>query len=862
MNWEEILLSVEKPSRYIGGEVNASRKDRLKCKLSFALVFPDTYEVGMSHLGIQILYAILDSVPAIAVERCYAPWPDMEQQMRKNNIPLSSLESRTPLNVFDVVGFSLQYELSYTNVLNMLNLGGIPLRGKDRREEHPIVIAGGPCVFNPAPMSAFIDAFVIGEGEEVILEIAHTVMEGKERGYKRQHIINDLTAIDGIYVPAVHTRGERIRKRIVSDLDKWCFPESPLVPLMKIIHDRVNLEIARGCTRGCRFCQAGMVWRPVRERNYEVLLRMADDMLSKTGHDELSLLSLSSGDYSLIEPLLATLMNRYFKKRVALALPSLRTETLTRNLIENIKRVRKTSFTLAPEAGTQRLRNIINKGNTEGDLLSTAEAIFEAGWNTIKLYFMLGLPGEEDEDLRGILDLGYKVLRAGKNKKQVTVSLSTFVPKAHTPFQWERQIGMDETIEKQGFFKKCPRNLNIKWHDSRMSLLEGVLTRGDESLGMLIERAFYLGCRFDGWGDQFRFDLWEAAIRESAISVDNYLRRRDFSESLPWDMIDSGVDREFLVGENKKALHGEATADCRLGACHNCGVCDHDTIRIITAASFPSVSGEDSPGTGIDGEKNPETENHGCPTAGYLGRDLSPEGKRFRIQFTKLGPSRFLSHLEISGALIRALNQSGISFIYSYGYHPHPKVSFAFATPVGLVSMGEYADLYIQEPRVELDVLRGKVNARLPAGMKVVAMQGVPLGKALSGLVRGFTYQIFIPGKFTASDLSAMTEKIECFLQAETFTVIREAKGKKVTKNIRRFVDNLKLDKENYRLLMEVSFGEEGTARPIEVLTSVLGLDIETARIMRVVKTDTKFDGLHGKYSSQVGMSQDLPTAY
>ena len=838
MNWEEILLSVEKPSRYIGGEVNASRKDRQTCKLSFALVFPDTYEVGMSHLGLQILYAILNSLPAVVAERCYAPWPDMEQRMRKNNISLSSLESRTPLTAFDIVGFSLQYELSYTNVLNILDLGGIPLRGKDRRDEHPLVVAGGPCTFNPAPMSAFIDAFVIGEGEEVILEIAHAVMEGKEKGYKRQRIIAALAAIEGLYVPTVHTQGERIKKRVISDLDRWCFPVRPVVPLMKIIHDRLNIEIARGCTRGCRFCQAGMVWRPVRERHPEVLLRMADEMLSRTGYDELSLLSLSSGDYTLLEPLLTTLMDCYCERRVALSLPSLRVETITRNLIESIKRVRKTSFTLAPEAGTQRLRNVINKGNTEGNLLTTTGAVFEAGWKSVKLYFMLGLPGEEEEDLRGIVDLGYKVLREGKKGGRVTMSLSTFVPKPHTPFQWEPQISLEETLKKQEFFKKHTRNLNLKWHDSRMSLLEGILARGDERLSLLIERAFHLGCRFDGWGDQFRFDLWEAAIRESGVNVENYLRQRGLSESLPWDRIDCGLSREFLIRESQKSLHGELTEDCRFGSCHQCGVCDHDTIHIVTA--FPSLMAGEvyRPGITKRLKAGPEC---GVP------RGVPSEGKRFRIQFTKLGPSRFLSHLEVAGALIRALNQSGFSFIYSWGYHPHPRVSFAFATSVGMESMGEYADIWGEERETELDSLREKINTRLPAGMRIVAMamEEVSRGKALSKLVRGFAYQIFLPEKFTAPDLSVMAEKIACFLQTETFRVVRETKGRSVIKDIRHLVDTLILERENHRLLMEVRFGEEGTVRPLDILTHVLGIDADTARIIRIMKTDTHFDDLH-----------------
>lgn len=388
MNWEDILLFVEKPSRYIGAEVNAVKKDLAACSLSFALAFPDTYEVGMSHLGLQILYAILNGMPEVAAERCYAPWPDMEELLRKHNIPLCTLESHTPLHQFDLVGLSLQYELSYTNALNMLELGGIPLRSCDRQDGHPIVIAGGPCVFNPAPMSPFIDAFVIGEGEDVIEEIARSVI--REKGSSRNHLLNVLAGIPGIYVPQVHTRGDTIRKRVVADLNQAPFPALPLVPLMKTIHDRVTLEIARGCTRGCRFCQAGMTWRPVRERNLGILDKMADGMLKATGCDEISLLSLSTGDYSLIEPLFIRLANRYAEQKVALSLPSMRVETLTARLIEEIKRVRKTSFTLAPEAGTQRLRNVINKGNTEEDLLGYNETGFRGGLEIRQALFHAG----------------------------------------------------------------------------------------------------------------------------------------------------------------------------------------------------------------------------------------------------------------------------------------------------------------------------------------------------------------------------------------------------------------------------------------------------------------------------------------
>jgi radical SAM superfamily enzyme YgiQ (UPF0313 family) len=458
MREEAFLTRVEKPGRYLGGEVNAVVKDRAACRLSVALAFPDVYEVGMSHLGIQILYGILNAEPGVVAERCYAPWPDLEAELVRRGLPLATLESRTPLRDFDLVGFSLQYELSYTNVLAMLDLGGIPLRAAARGEDHPLVIAGGPCAFNPLPMSPFIDAFVIGEGEDVIGEIARALMAAKSWGERRPARLARLAEIEGVFCPGLHTHGEIIRKRTVPDLNAWHGPACPVVPLVKTIHDRLILEIARGCTRGCRFCQAGMVWRPVRERDPDILMQMSDRMLAATGHEELSLLSLSAGDYPHIEALLGLLMDRHYARRVALALPSLRVETLTPRLMEVIRRVRKTSFTLAPEAGTQRLRDRINKGNTEADLMATAGNVFDAGWRSLKLYFMIGLPGEGEADLDGIVDLAHKTLPRGKAPGQVAVSLSTFVPKPHTPFQWERQINLAETEARQAYFRRRLRH--------------------------------------------------------------------------------------------------------------------------------------------------------------------------------------------------------------------------------------------------------------------------------------------------------------------------------------------------------------------------------------------------------------------
>jgi len=816
--WEDILPLIEKPGRYIGKEVNSVRKDRPGRRLSFALAFPDTYEIGMSHLGLQILYAVLNSVPEISAERFYAPWPDMEFRMRKNNLSLSSLESGAPLKDFDIAGFSLQYELSYTNVLNMLELGGIPLRAGDRKEGTPLIIGGGPCAFNPAPVSAFFDAFVIGEGEEVIMEISRSIIKGKEKGNSREQILESLAAIDGIYVPVAHINGERIKKRIIPDINAWMIPSEPVVPVIKTVHDHITLEIARGCSRGCRFCQAGMVWRPVRERRPEVLKQMADAMLSSTGYDELSLLSLSSGDYSVIERLLSELMNRYYDKRVALSLPSMRVETLTRKLIDEIKKVRKTSFTLAPEAGTQRLRDAINKGNTEGDLLSAAGRVFRAGWKSIKLYFMIGLPGERREDMEGIVDLAYRVFREGGSKRQVTVSLSTFIPKPHTPFQWCRQIGLNETLERQEFLKKSirNRNINIKWHDGHMSLMEGIFSRGDERLGILTENAFRQGCRFDGWSDQVRFDLWERAMRETNIRAEDYLRERDITEELPWDRIDCGINRDFLVREFQRSLKEELTADCRSGKCHNCGVCENDHIRITT--------------TGDDGNSIEKTDK----------KSASMPKKRLRIKFAKGGLSRFLSHLEISAALVRGMRQSGLLFVYSEGFHPHPKISFPFATSVGMESLGEYADIEAECPGKDMTKLAEKINSAMPAGLRILNIEEIsPNTDSLSKTIKGFRYDIILPEKGENPPLEKLDEKIDAFLRTEEFIVSREKKGRQIEKNIRPFVNTISFDRQANRIKASLSFGKEGGVRPAEILTHVLGLDAEAAKRARIIKTDT-----------------------
>ena len=867
---DDLLHHVVKPSRYLGGEVNAVRKDHRTCRLSVALAFPDTYEVGMSHLGLQILYELLNSRDGIIAERVYAPWPDMEELLRRHAIPLATLESGTTLRDFDLVGFSLQYELSFTNVLTMLELGGIPRRRTDRRDGDPLVIAGGPCCFNPAPMTAFIDAFVIGEGEEVSGEMATVMMREKDRGSGREKLLAALAELPGIYVPAVHTRGEKIRKRVVAELNTWTLPVRPLTPLMKTIHDRAVLEIARGCTRGCRFCQAGMVWRPVRERQPGILQEMADQMLAATGQEELSLLSLSSGDYTCIETLLPLLMDRYYARRIALALPSLRVETLSRNLIEAIRRVRKTSFTLAPEAGTQRLRNVINKGNTETDLLATSAQVFAAGWRAVKLYFMIGLPGEEEGDLEGIATLAHQVLRTGKKRGQVTVSLSNFVPKPHTPFQWQRQIGPEETALRQEFFKSRLRHrqIQIKWHDARMSRLEGLFSRGDETLGDLVELAHRGGCRFDGWSDRFRPEIWDDAIRALGIDIAANLAARSRNAVLPWDHIDAGVERDFLWEEGQKARGEELTPDCRREGCYRCGACDHIEIRPLLAEDGPPENHSATATGGPEGmtteslvdldvaeatATSPVTANNAAETGAFGIHLAGPEqpareapgqrnGQRLRLRFTKQGRSRHLSHLETASALTRGIVRSGQRFLFTAGFHPHPRMSFAVATAVGLASEGEYCDVVWEKTTDETASLPEEINRFLPEGMLITELvELAPDAPSLTTSLRGFQYTAALPPRLNAAALDALEGKIAAFLAAAAFPVARTVKDHTIIRDIRPLVTNLIMDRTGRRMLMEVRFTNEGAVRPEEILVHALGLDPSLPAVMNLTKTATFF---------------------
>jgi radical SAM family uncharacterized protein len=596
---DDLLKKVEKPARYIGGEMNSYKKNLAEIDVHFAFCFPDVYEVGMSHLGMQILYHFLNRRKDTYCERVFAPWIDMEKMMREENIPLFSLETHTPLNVFDFVGFTLQYEMSYTNILNMLELGRIPIFSKDRTEEHPIVIAGGPCAYNPEPLAPFIDCFYLGEGEVSYDALLDRYREHKKAGKSRQQFLEALLTIEGIYVPCFYEESynpdgtiasktpchsqakSTIKKVAVTNMDESFYPEKQVVPWIQAVHDRVTLEVFRGCLRGCRFCQAGMIYRPVREKKPETLLHYAGKLLEATGYEEISLASLSTSDYKDLVPFTEKLITMCDESFVNISLPSLRVDAFSVDLMQKVQEVRKSSLTFAPEAGTQRMRDVINKNITEEEILNGCHLAFEGGWNRVKLYFMLGLPTETEEDVLGIADLAEKIVNAyfkvDKAKRapglQLVVSTSCFVPKAFTPFQWHAQDSCESFMTKHMTLKKAIKSKQIKYnhHDAKTSVLEAVLARGDRRVANLIYEAYKIGCKFDSWSEFFSLEKWEEAAERAGIDFSFYANReRSYEEILPWDHIDIGVSKNFLIRESQKAKQEVTTPQCR-EKCSGCG---------------------------------------------------------------------------------------------------------------------------------------------------------------------------------------------------------------------------------------------------------------------------------------------------
>jgi len=834
----ELLATVSRPSRYLGCETNAVRKDHAG-RLRFALAFPDLYEVGMSHLGLQILYDVLNSRDDIVCERVFCPWPDMAGVLRGRGLPLTTLESGRPVGEFDVLGFSLEYELSYSNVLEMLDLSGIPLEAAGRAQGDPIVLGGGPCCFNPEPVAPFFDAFLLGEGEEAVLEIADAVAAWRQAGGSRRELLAALAQIPGVYVPSFfearyEAGGElaelirlrpgydAVERRVIADLDAVHVPERPLVPATQIIHDRLRLEIARGCTRGCRFCQAGVIYRPVRERTPARVLELAEKCLAASGFEEISLLSLSAGDYTCLAPLLRALIDRHYRQRVAVSLPSLRVGTLTPEVIDQVRRVRKTGFTLAPEAATDRLRRVINKDISEAELLETARTAYAAGWNIIKLYFMMGLPTEGEDDIAAIPRLVRQVGSAGrKGRGQVNAAVSLFVPKPHTPFQWERALSPEEGRARVEWLKAnlTGRGVRLKWSNPEQTLLESVFARGDRRLADALLAAHQLGCRFDGWGDQLRADLWREAFTQAQLDPLGYLRERRLDEPLPWDHLRPGVSRDYILREREIAhsTAPEFTPDCRRAGCLGCGVCT-DTLTPRLAADAGPV---------------PEQAAAPVPAASRRVPAAQPQGRRVRVHYAKLEGARFLSHLELVRLMYRACRRAGVPVAYSQGFHPLPRLSFGKALSVGIESLAEYVDVELDPAASLSQYPAGRVardlGAAMPPGLKVQGAEEHPPGRRM----RAPTEEVYVVG---ADGLGLARDTAAEFLKGLSFEV--EVEGRKGSRRVdlRPLVTRLEFVDDGS---LKVALSLQSSApqlRPDVIVRHVFGLNEEQAGRLTILK--------------------------
>jgi len=718
------LLEILKPVRYAGGEWNAVR-NKTTARLRFVLAYPDVYEIGMSYLGLHVLYDVLNRREDIWCERTFAPWSDREAQMRQRNETLTTLESGLPVSRADILGMSFQHELTYTNALLLLDLAGLPLCSRDRNETHPLVIAGGPCAFNPAPMAPFIDAFVIGEAEEGVLDLADSVLESKKQNRTRLETLLELSKLEGVFVPSLYSRihnrlGElcfgpplypairrSVRKRLI-DFENHPYPVNQTVPNARIVQRRVALEIMRGCTRGCRFCQAGFVNRPLRERSVSRLIEDAMRAAESTGYDELSLLSLSSGDYSRIRDLVSSLMDHCESRQVSVSLPSLRLDGFAEEIPRNLERVRGGGLTFAPEAGTERLRRAVNKAIPDATILDTIRQAMTKHWESLKLYFMIGLPTETEEDIAGIGRLVARIhgmLRGqGWRRGTIHVSIGTFSPKPHTPYQWCGQISTAVCADRLRILRSDLRRNGIKLstNNPEPSLLEAILARGDIRLAGVIELAFRAGCRFDEWFECFRWDLWQNAFRQMGLRPESLAEKTYRREDLlPWSVIDIGVRPEYLWHEYRRTFEDRPSDHCGRDDCRVCGVCDGDSVRTIRSSTDQPLPQESAP--------------------------VRQEGTfRYRLKYAKHGPGTWLSHHDLLETMNAIFRRAGVTLAFSQGFHPHPKITFAGALPVGLESWGEYLEVSTVHP-CRGEKLCADLSACSPEGIEWIA--AVPVEK-------------------------------------------------------------------------------------------------------------------------------------
>ncbi len=902
-----LLKKVERPSRYLGNEVNVIRKDFDAASVRVCLVFPDKYEIGMSHVGLKILYDLLNQIPDVVAERCYAPDLDLETVLRQEKCPLFSLESKRPLRDFDIIGFSLTYELTYTNMLAILDLAGIPLWQKDRKTHHPLIIAGGGCTMNAEPVADFLDAACLGDGEELILDVVDCVRQWKKKKENSRHqLLDALSNYEGLYIPSFfvpeynddgtlkRTRPlkagyEKINKRILQNIDKAPYPTKLIVPSIKTIHDRIGIEIQRGCNRACRFCQAGYIDRPVRQRSPETILKIAEDSYRQTGIDEISLLSLSAADYACLVPLLQELNGRYATRKVSLSVPATRTEKMTPELVEQIKKVRKTGFTVAPEAGTERMRRVINKGNKVEDLFRAVHNAFSAGWQLLKLYYLVGIPFETDEDTLGIVkesQLALGIARKYTNRADINTSLSSFVPKPFTPFQWVPQMTLEESKRKYSLVRHNvgDKRIHIKTHHPDMSYLEGIFSRGDRKVARLIYLAFQEGCRFDEWEEHFDFEKWKTAISKWGEDPAFYLHRaRGRNEVLPWDHLFAQMDKNFLWDEYEKAhdaaFEGEKdlnplcdsslsysasseageknhhrpfkkrlpslphhhqgfTEDCSTDRCSNCGVCDFREIKNrIFVESEQEIAAKKGHREwyGWQAAREPAVSSEASPV-GFSSVTphviLPPTTFKLRARYSKMGDARFMGHLELMGALKRSITRLQLPVKYSEGFHPQMKLAMSHPLPLGLESDWEFFDLELISP-VDVSVLKDLLNETLPLGLSVVSISAVDRkAPSLYSSVRSITYEAIFE-EAQKNWPPSTQEALDRFSRQEEWIWRREDKDKVF--NLKELVS---VDSSPFpeSVKFEIQVGPEGTLKPSEVLIGLLGLTVENLDQVRLKK--------------------------
>jgi radical SAM family uncharacterized protein/radical SAM-linked protein len=851
----EFLPFVVKPGRYIGNEWGTIHKEHAG-RVKVCLAFPEAYELGMSYLGTAILGNLINQQDDCLAERVFAPWPDAEEQLRKAGLPLFSLESFTPLNEFDFIGFSLSYELLYTNVLTMLDLGGIPLRSAARTEDDPIVMAGGSIVYNPEPVAAFFDLFLIGDGEDALMEMLPILREKRDGKIDRSEAIARLAKIEGVYHPAgykveydasgafkaiepqLEDRPALVKSRQSLELKNSNYPETPIVPFIEITHDRLSVEIMRGCVRNCRFCQAGYIYLPKRGRTVEDLIRHVVDSLNSSGWDEVTLLSLLSTDFKGLESLAGELTERLTPKRISISLPSIRPGTFSIDMAKKIAQVRRSGLTFAPEAGSYRMRRVINKMISDEDMLENAQTAFENGWKQIKLYFMIGLPGERDEDLDAIIELTRKVLAVGRKagiRPQINITVSPFSPKSHTPFQWEAQIPVEEIHRKNAYLKERVKRLpvRLKLRDPRVSFLEGVLGRSDRRVADVIETAWRNGARFDAWKEWFNFDKWAQAFDEVGIDPHQFSGSLKLDRTLPWSHIDKGnITTEFLMRQRDRAMEAaESTNDQPLGK-----------EEMPFAANPPQSDAE--PEREADVEivfpqfAPDETETESTPEFGRRPRrqpaaanPVSPTRSKIRIRWSKGAPVRFISHLDCLRTMERSIRRADVPVAFTEGFNPHLKLSFGPPLSLGFTSDDEYLDL--QTDDVFTDRMFRRLQNSLPRGFKLLNYLPVyNTRESLAAMLNRATYHVTL-----TEDIPDALDQVRQFVEATEVEVFRPKKQKMV--NIRPSVVSLTSthDGPDHTYSFTLKLGEPGVAKPLEVLASVTSAHEEVIARARVTRT-------------------------